>query len=266
MDNKNRIVKSSAGIACCRYNNSRMCYEIIMIRKRCTYSYITFILGCYSAKSDDDSWVRDLFKQMTTAEKLDILSLKFEQMWYRMCLTVYNYTDVNGPRVSKSDINSYMKKKAKFESCFAGDGGRKLRTLMNNTSCGALLWEIPKGRKSKNEMTIDCAIREFREESGVPKYKYTIIPYISPISESHSNMNITYETRYFVADADPSVQARLNFNSGSQTHEVDDVAWMGLDDIRNIDPHGSNGRLYRSIKRIFNIYKRYKKGQLPPVA
>src|SRR3989304_3957528 len=77
-----KVQKISFGIACCRINGNTP--EILLICKRWTYAYIDFIHGKYN--SLDNFQLIELFNKMTFEEKLDILSLNFAQMWYRIWL------------------------------------------------------------------------------------------------------------------------------------------------------------------------------------
>jgi 8-oxo-dGTP pyrophosphatase MutT (NUDIX family) len=94
---------------------------------------------------------------MTCEELFDILSLNFEQMWYRIWLTHDN-----------RDL--FHKKHARFQSVFMrNDSGAGLRHLcLSARGRGALMWEVPKGRRqSAQEPDLICAVRELREETGL---------------------------------------------------------------------------------------------------
>lgn len=256
MDNikRQRIVKRSAGLACCRYNNTRKCYEILLVKKRCTYNFVAFVLGHYSKR--DEKRVKFLFNGMTYSEKVDILSLKYGQLWYRVMLYYPDYLDINNDRMSKGDINAYIKKKNKFESTFVVDGGRKLRTIINGTHNSELLWEIPKGRKCKNEITLDCAVREFREETGMKPSHYRVLTQISPVTESYINMGTTYINKYYVSKSYAKTNPHVSFMTNQQISEIEDIQWMNTADIRRHDPVG---RLSKQVLKIFKLFKASQK-------
>lgn len=251
---RQRAVKRSAGIACCRYNNERKCYEILLVKKRCSYNFVAFVLGYYS--KNDDKRIRYLFNGMTHAEKVSILSLKYEHIWYHTMLQYPDYLDINSDRMSKGDINAYLKKKNKFESTFVIDGGKKLRRIINGTNNMDLIWEIPKGRKTKNELTVDTARREFMEETGMRPLQFSVLSQVSPVSESYANMGTTYVNKYYIAHSDSVTNPHMCFTTNIQISEVEDVQWLNTADIRQRD---NIGRLSKQVAKIFSIYRSHRK-------
>ncbi len=62
-------------------------------------------------------------------------------------------------------------------------------------------WGFPKGRRSKFENQKDCALREFFEETNIPKDKIKIIDSIEPIEENLIGTNgIKYRHIYYIAE------------------------------------------------------------------
>ena len=95
--------KHSYGVALYRYNikkNNRI--EILFIKKRYTYHYLSFIIGNYESVKDE-KYIKYLFDNMTINEKIDILSLNFANMWYRIWLT--NPESINYSKSKNVEIN-----------------------------------------------------------------------------------------------------------------------------------------------------------------
>jgi len=229
-----RKTKQSLGIACCRIHNDRP--EILMVCKRYTYAYNMFIHGAYGQSGDQ---IRNLFNQMTTDEKHDILSLNFNQMWYRVWL----HLPKNG---------NFYQSKAKFENTFLKDGGGRLRKLMAGTCNGRPVWEIPKGRKKfSKEPDIVCACREFQEETGIEKRMYKIYPR-RKYKYSFSDDGVNYLNIYYIAITNMQSNPRVNFGLQDQIDEVSDIRWMTIDEIKLIDTHH---RLENFIRPIFRFVK-----------
>ena len=231
-----KVQKISFGIACCRINGNTP--EILLICKRWTYAYIDFIHGKYN--SLDNFQLIELFNKMTFGEKLDILSLNFAQMWYRIWL--------NTPKKKQYHIS-----KAKFDSTFLGDGGAKLKKLINKSDNVERIWEIPKGRKKyKNESDINCAIREFEEETNVKKNSYKIFPRVRKFY-SYISDNIEYINIYYIAVVRHLFEPKINFESIDQVDEISNIKWMSIHDIRLID---RSGRLDKLISPIFRLVRK----------
>lgn len=233
--------KISLGIACCRFNKGKP--EMLLVCKRYTYAYNLFTHGKYNSNNSSD--LICLFNGMTVDEKLDLLSLNFTQIWYRIWL--------NMPR----NANYYLAKN-KFESTFLIDGGSKLRKLISKSTNSPRIWEIPKGRKrNKSEPDIQCATREFYEETGVNKKSYIVFP-DEQRTFSYVDGGVRYTNTYFLALAKNNIEPRINFALQDQIDEISDIRWMSIDDIKYID---TTQRLTRFIRPIFNYMKKYNKNK-----
>ena len=228
--------KISIGVACCRIN-SKSKPEILLICKRYTYSYNIFTHAKYN--SSNSAALIELFSGMTVDEKLDILSMNFAQIWYRVWL--------NAPKGA-----SYYLSKNKFESTFLLDGGARLKKLIAKSNNAAKIWEIPKGRKkNKIEPDINCAVREFFEETGVPKKSYKLFD--AKRTYSYIDAGTRYTNIYYLAFTKHNIEPRVNFGIQEQIDEISDIRWMTIEEIRFVD---DTGRLEKFAKPIFNYIKK----------
>ncbi len=184
-----------------------------------------------------------LFNGMTVDEKLDILSLNFMQIWYRMWL---NTAFTNA---------SYFIAKNKFESAFAVDNGARLRALISKSTHSQRMWEVPKGRKkTRNESSIDCAVREFYEETGINKKKYRLFPTVCR-SYSYIDDGARYTNVYYFAIMREAKDISIDINS-QQISEMSDIRWMNAEAIRCAD---HTGRLTVFSRPVFNYMKKHAK-------
>lgn len=275
-------VRKSSGIACCRFNDETNRLEVLLVKKRYTYSFVAFVFGQYSNK--DEKRLKFLFNGMTLQEKIDILSLKFDMMWYKIWLefpeiSIQPEFDVSSAKAisntwkvlykqkatsnfvpynvnSMSKLDFYIKRKNKFETSFVSDNGKRLRSLIVNTKNNELIWEIPKGRKNKRETVLDCAIREFKEETNVDIDMYSIMFNIKPIVESYVSANVKYVHNYYMAYTSKTFDPKVSFSYDTQISEIDSIRWVNLNEIKFVD---HSGRLYYLVQRIFHIFKsKYK--------
>lgn len=277
--------KVSYGIALCRYNkekNNRI--EILLIKKRYSYHFMSFVMGHY--KKSDTAYLKHLFNNMSYAEKIDIISMQFSQMWYRIWLNnpdkYYNIVDVyknnkfsSSPLDHKYDNSSihkmYMERKLKFESSFLKDNGKRLRSLIQQSSDSEILWEIPKGGKNtalingKEETNIDCAIREFYEETSIKDNKYKIIYNAKPIIDSYVDNDINYKTIYYVASLNPPYDYKpyIDYRNFDQIAEIEQIKWVSLAEIEffNLSApiHARLIRLYKEIIKTFKKNSKFRK-------
>ncbi len=96
--------KRSFGIACCRYNSAAGTprYEVLMMRKRYTYAFFSFVFGKY--KKNDDVTILALLNDMTNQEKLDILSRRFDYLWWRIWLTLPETATAGASRRAEAEM------------------------------------------------------------------------------------------------------------------------------------------------------------------
>lgn len=232
--------RESIGIACCRFNNNKP--EILLICKRYTYAYNLFVQGKYNSCNNVE--LIELFNGMTVDEKLDLRSLNFMQIWYRIWLD-------NAVKTA-----NYFVAKNKFESTFCSDNGIRLKRLLSRSTNSDKVWEIPKGRKiNKTEPEIHCAIREFREETGVHKKSYKLFLGATR-TYTFVDDGVKYINVYYLAFMRHNIDCKIDFGLRDQLDEISDIRWMNINDIRYVD---QSGRLERFTKSIFNFMKSHAK-------
>jgi hypothetical protein len=66
-----------------------------------------------------------------------------------------------------------------------------LTDIVNNsiTKWTETEWEFPKGRRNFKEKDLDCALREFEEETGISTSKIKLIENVLPIEETFIGTN-----------------------------------------------------------------------------
>lgn len=238
-------IRNSVGVALFRRNAKTNRVQILLVRKRSTYAFHTFVHSQY--RSDDNHAISALFNKMTAEEKLDILSLNFNQLWYRIWLNTPFRTAF------------YYMCKHKFENTFLRDDGKRLNALIARSTCGELIWEIPKGRRSRGESVIDCAIREFQEETNIPKDHYRIV-FMPDRGEgptrsfTHQDEGTVYTNTYYMAVQKTNIKTNIDFRNESQIVEIGEIRWMDIDDIAKID---WNNLLVPFVRPLMQYMKRH---------
>jgi 8-oxo-dGTP pyrophosphatase MutT (NUDIX family) len=230
--------KSSVGIACVRRNQSAM--EILLVKKRYTYSFNKFVNGRY--RSDNNQELIKLFGGMTLDEKLDIISLNFTQIWYRIWLN------------NLQKMSSFYAAKSKFENNFVADKGVRLKRLLSATKThGELVWEIPKGRKKNRlESDIQCGVREFKEETLIQKKQIKV--FLENITYSYISDGTKYTNTYYFAVAKGVLNPRIDITSQEQIGEIAEIKWMSIEAVIQA---GSCRRIIPVVKKIFRFIKKH---------
>jgi 8-oxo-dGTP pyrophosphatase MutT (NUDIX family) len=264
--------KVSYGIALSRYNeNKNNNVEILLIKKRYTYAFQSFVMGNY--KNNDIKYIKYLFNNMCFSEKIDIIGMQFNQMWRRIWLNnpqnhfnisdIYQMSNFDKPidRFSNAEIYKvFFQKKNRFEKYFLKDGGKKLRQLIAQSQDSEIIWEIPKGRSNENETNIDSAIREFYEETSISSDKYRILYDVEPIIDSFVDNDIIYKNIFYLAVLrnEKILIPKINYKNFSQVSEVEQIKWISLEEIKFLNLENDiKNRLVKLYQIIIFKFKNY---------
>jgi ADP-ribose pyrophosphatase YjhB (NUDIX family) len=209
-----------------------------MVRKPNTYVFCEFVMGKY--QRSDTAHLRTMFSLMSYSEKMDILSMNFGVMWYRLHKV---NPDANVVYYNKV----YQSKKHKFETSFLSDNGCRLKSLISNSYNADSIWELPKGRKISDESDLNSAIREFEEETGLSRTAYSILYRIPPYIESYTDFGTTYiHTYYFATASQEKLDYKFDIN---QIKEVSAVQWCTVEHIKYLNLPK------KTLNRLLNMWK-----------
>jgi 8-oxo-dGTP pyrophosphatase MutT (NUDIX family) len=133
---------------------------------------------------------------------------------------------------------------------------------MSKTNWKETEWEFPKGRRNQKEKDLDCAVREFEEETGISKNNIVIVDNILPFEEIFIGSNHkSYKHKYFLAfmdnqcDKNNTTEDLNNF----QTTEVSKLEWKSIDKcLECIRPYNlEKKQLIININKVLQEYRLY---------
>lgn len=205
---------TSYGIILFRTSESGLQY--LMIRRKDSFGYIDFIRGKYSPYNLNQ--IQNIVSEMSINEKKKILSEPFDSLWKEM------WGD-NSKTQYKSEEYASSKKSDLLKSGIFVNGQKiTLSNIVENspTIWTETEWEFPKGRRDPKEKDLDCAAREFEEETGILKSNITIVENVVPFEETFIGTNHkSYKHKYFLAKMNDDEHALNNF----QKTEVSKLEW-----------------------------------------
>lgn len=225
----------SYGVICYRmfYDpiTNSVCPKYLMVQRKDSLCYVEFIRGKYELNHKD--YIMRLFQHMTNEERENIRANNFETLWNSMWCR-----DGNGQGNTRNFNRECKEAAEKFAALTRGYTIRNADTndsiffdltyiLTNTTSLyNETEWGFPKGRRNINEDDITCAIREFREESGIQPRHIRISRDIKPLEEVFTGSNrIRYKHVYYVARYQPPIRGDdKDFHFPNK--EVRDVQWF----------------------------------------
>jgi 8-oxo-dGTP pyrophosphatase MutT (NUDIX family) len=243
---------TSYGIIVFRYSDQGI--QFLMIRRKDSFGYIDFVRGKYSPHNLTQ--LNIIIDEMSLDEKNRILTLPFEKLWTEMwCESNIQY--------NSEEFSS----KKKFESLKEGIlMNNKLITLkdiveMSKTKWKETEWEFPKGRRNQKEKDLECALREFEEETGIFKTEITIIENVLPFEEMFIGSNHrSYKHKYFLALMEKMNDTEdQNYLNNFQKTEVSKLEWKTIDNcLESIRPYNLEKKeLIENINKVLQEYRLY---------
>lgn len=194
---------------------------VLMVRRKDSMSYMEFVRGKYELH--DMEYLKKQLQNMTIAEQQSIVNEPFEALWTKLW---GNGRDLDSPE--------YEMAKNKFEAL-----DRKLLVTLVPSKFAEPEWGFPKGRRMRGETDVQCAEREFFEETNIPKEAYTIRPDMTFSETFTGTNNVRYKHVYFVATMKDSKIMNLKQKfTANQRREISSIGWKTLAECKNITrPH-----------------------------
>jgi ADP-ribose pyrophosphatase YjhB (NUDIX family) len=247
---------TSYGIICYTIVNNIVKY--LMVQRKDSITYIEFIRGKYSLSNVD--YIEYLFQNMTVSERNVIKDNSIENLWKMLW---------SGPISNRLNLE-FHDSKIKFEKLQNGYLFKRFKEpIIENINLNKIIdkvnieypnvidleWEIPKGRRDLNETDIDCALREFEEESGLKVNNISLCNYIKkPIEEVFLSLNKTrYRHIYYIAQHNYNNSIMLYSKKNKvQCKEIKDSRWMTYDEIMSKlrDTHIQRIELFKRVNKL----------------
>ena len=224
--------------------------QYLMIRRKNSFGYIDFMRGKYIQNNLEHLQV--MFDEMSVEEKEQIRNNDFETLWKQMWEISETYNQFKGEEIISQK---------KFEALKNGIFENKLVTLNtiidnSTTKWKETEWEFPKGRRNFQEKDLDCALREFEEETGLSKQNINIIENILPFEEMFIGSNHkSYKHKYFVGYT-KNIDDNLD---NYQKTEVSKIEWKTFEEcLEKIRPYNLEKiQIIKNINKILLEYQLY---------
>jgi 8-oxo-dGTP pyrophosphatase MutT (NUDIX family) len=220
----NDIVYNSLYSKANTISNGNDSIQFLLIQRKDSLSFVEFIRGKYNPYEEE--YLTRLLRGMTKNEQNNILSKSFDELWQSV------WGESSCIKSHKNDYDSSEKKFSIIKD--------KLPELIstNESKWVEPEWGFPKGRRNPHETDLNCAIREFQEETGLRRNDFTIIQNTYPISETFFGSNqVHYCHKYYIAICNKSVEVEMNMDNPHMAREIGAIQWCSLDEaISKIRP------------------------------
>ncbi len=212
--------------------------QVLMIRRKDSMSFAEFMRGKYDPTDID--YVSLLIRNMTLKEQAGLASDTFEVLWRTLW----------GDDRTSSD---YAPSRDKFNQL------DRMKLMRDNLSVYTEPeWGFPKGRRMRGENDLTCAIREFDEETNVPRESYVVLKNMT-LEETFMGLNgVRYKHIYYVAILKTPEMVDLTQRfTHMQRREISGIAWKTLPQAEeHIRPHHvERAEMIRQLRSILNTFE-----------
>ena len=196
-------------------------FKFLMIRRKDSLGYVDFLRGRY--KVNNLEYLQNMINEMTNDEKDRLLNKGFDELWTNLWGCDLGMNNRGEEKLSRDKFNN-LRNGISIDSKFIN-----LENIIkkSNTNWIEPEWGFPKGRRNNSEKDLDCAIREFEEETGYLYDDMNIIHNILPFEEIFIGSNYkSYKHKYFLAHIEPDKEPQIKY----QETEVSKLEWKTIDE------------------------------------
>ena len=222
----------------------------LLIRRKDSLSYVEFMRGKY--KLTNHAYIQLLCNEMTTTERRKLLTGTFSELWHALWSGQHTRQFRNESETAQAVFEAFRA---------SGDSnGKPLSSYI--AACTHHYeepeWGFPKGRRDIHESDLRCAVREWREETGLPDSALQILS-VPPCEESYTGSNgIPYNQIYYLGRCAADTAVSLSSTNAVMTREVGGIRWCSVEEAMGLI------RRTNSVKRelLQQIHRRVVQGDL----
>ena len=255
------ILRPSQDNNCLAYETAASELKYLLIRRKDSLNFVEFIRGKYDM--NNLKFLYQVFTEISKDERSRLASRSFRNLWDELWSGSCEMSLRSGHEISS---NEYIQAEQKFICLKAGYtaccGKHISISMLLSETCSkydAPEWGFPKGKRNKRESDVECAQREFFEETRISSKHICLIDRLSPVSETFKGSNnIFYKHKYFIArHVSQDSTIRLNRQDTEQLAEVGDIGWFTISQaLRMFRPYDVEKKTL--LMRVDNVLCRLK--------
>ena len=229
--------------------------KFLMIQRKHSLAYIEFIRGKYDINEttnikQNDMKIKNiistkndlirLFRNMSPDEIKEISKLNFDNLWNNLW-----------KKTSKNKIfqKEYENSKTNFNKLI--ELGIIIELIDVKPTYDTPEWGFPKGRRNLFEKNLECALREFNEETSIENDDIYLINKINCIKEEYVGSNlVNYRHIYYLALSNNENIEYSKIENSENNYEVGDIGWYCWEDAVEM----IRGNYTEKIKVLNQIY------------
>ena len=251
------------------FKSSEQGLKYLMIRRKDSFGYIDLLRGKYIQHNVEQ--LQNIFNEMSVEEREKIRTNNFETLWKQMWGNIPQSSQYRSEELASQKKFDALRNG--IQICNTNDATNAINVInaTNTVSLETLIngcttrwteteWEFPKGRRNFQEKDLDCALREFEEETGICKKDLTVIENVVPFEEMFIGSNHkSYKHKYFLAYMDTTKQSETISLYNYQKSEVSKIEWKSLEEcLESIRPYNlEKKQLIINIDKVLQEYRIY---------
>jgi 8-oxo-dGTP pyrophosphatase MutT (NUDIX family) len=214
--NKCKIPIASHGIIALQKRPGDGEWTCLMVRRKNSLGFMDFMSGTYPLH--DTQYVRNMVFQFTSNEQALLLQGDIDALRSRMWRPLDVVETVKDVEVREKYLALWS----------SGELAKIVTDCAQEHQWHEPEWGFPKGRRNVREKDLDCAWREFEEESGWSRDAFEWVKNVVPFEEVFIGSNVkSYKHKYYLA------LLKQDYIQESRTtpihnHEISEVQWFTL--------------------------------------
>jgi 8-oxo-dGTP pyrophosphatase MutT (NUDIX family) len=238
---------TSIGIVAIKYIDEK--FKYLMICRKDSLGYIDFLRGKYPLY--DKKYISNLIYEMTNVEKHKLLNTSFDELWRDLW---GDFVGLNYKKENHVSRDKFLQIQRGIQIDDKNEFNLKQLIKDSKSNWETPEWGFPKGRRNNGENDIQCALREWEEETGYEKKNIQLIKNILPMEEIFMGSNYkSYKHKYYLGYMENAISPKFEF----QKSEVSMVKWCTLDEaVNNIRTY--NLEKIELIKKVDSVLNKYR--------
>ena len=235
--------------------NKKCEIEYLLIRRKDTLGYVDFIRGKYP--QNNIQHISNMLCEMTIDEKKNLYELEFKELWNNL----WGVNPKNGgyQRIEEKTSSEKLDNLKNGIKILDRNTNKEITMTLNdlikktNTNWTEPEWGFPKGRRNHLELDLDCALREWEEETGYKRENLDLIQNLAPFEETFTGSNYkSYKHKYYVGFYQGNDVNLLNYDKT----EIGKLSWKSYSEsLSLIRPYNiEKKRILEKIHQIITTY------------
>lgn len=199
----------------------------IVAKRRYTYAYVEFLFRKNKREH------QNLIEDMTLKEIAQLITYKFERLWEDFHLESFTSDSSFRKYAHELFLENIKRYRPQLLRAIEVPRGKENKKV---------IWEFPKGKRNSGETGLECALREFKEETGIDTKDFVHIEdtflenYVGDDDRTYSTILYPMFVKDYKDLRIHRKKSRYSISKDYISSEVKCVKWMTRDECSKVLP------------------------------